>query len=281
MVLLSSLAALLWGSGNFSMGIGVRRSTARATVIVGFAVGLLGALVFLTIQRPTFTISSLLWGGAAGVAQGSGWIAFARSISKTSLGIAAPVTAAVTTVTLLVYSLGQGSPLSALSLIGIGVSLSSIAVFGRGSSKSNVLACRSDSQGLAYAATAGVLFAGQALALVNAGTTSSSLVLVGTGLGVVTLLGITAIIRPIARRSYRLALGPAAGGGMIIFFGDLSYLYALHRGAPATSSVIAQLHPLLTAILAAVVLRERLRNPQIVGLFLSVGGVALIGAGRA
>ena len=281
MIILAITAAVLWGSGNFSMSTAVRRSSPRATVIVGFSAGLLTACTYFLFQGPQISPGSFLWGGVAGVAQGAGWICFARSISKTSLAISAPVAASTTTLSLLAYSVANGYEFPPLSLIGLFTSLIALVIFSLEVKSGARAKGRSDVQGLMYAIIAGAFFALQALALVNAGTESSALVLVGAGSGVVLLLLMTTAFKPVSRTLLVQAAPHACVGGFMLFLGDLCYLFALHRGAPAGATVVAQLHPLLTAVLALVVLRERLERSQLAGVLLALCGIIIISASQA
>jgi drug/metabolite transporter (DMT)-like permease len=277
MILLAAAAAVLWGSGNFSMGSAVRRSSPRATVITGFTFGLFAASLYLIVKAPHFKIWPFYWGNVAGLAQGLGWLCFARGMSKTSIAVVAPVSATTTTLALLIYSILRGDALSILSASGLLLGLVSLAVFSSGSGRTRQGPQSSNIEGVLYALLAGGFFAAQALALVRAGTDASPVVLVGAGCGVVVILLLTAIVKPIPRRSFLDAAPFASLGGLAIFVGDLSYLYALHRGAPALATVVAQLHPLLTALLAGIILRDHLRRLQVIGVLLAISGVTLIG----
>ena len=257
------------------MGIAVRRSTPRATVLVGFGTAFLAALAFFGLQQPPLTLGSFLWGAAAGVAQGLGWVAFARGLRDSNIGIAAPTAATVTALTLYLANVIQGRHVSAISLAGMVVALAALTLFRRTPTRGNISTPRA-SAGVVFSGAAGLAFAGQALALVRAGTASSSLVVVGTGLGVLVFLGGTAALRPIPLAAFRSARRGALPGGFAIFLGDVLYLYALKGSVPVTVSVIAQMHPLVTALLAFALLTERLRRAQVAAILLACVGVTTI-----
>jgi drug/metabolite transporter (DMT)-like permease len=61
---------------------------------------------------------------------------------------------------------------------------------------------------------------------------------------------------------------------------NVTYGIATTMGLLATTSVLGSLYPVVTAILAAVFLHERLRWVQYVGVAVAVGGVIMISASR-
>lgn len=282
MVLLAVCAAVLWGGGNFLMGVAARGSGPRPTVFVGFAVGTAGAAAFFLIQQPPLTLSSLLYGAGAGMAQGFGWIAFARALTDSSMTLAAPIAATVTVLALLFGAFFQGTSLGPAQLLGAIVAMGAIAMLSTGSGASARQAPK-EAKGTAAleAILAGLLFACQAAFLAHAGTQSSSLVLVGAGAGVLVILGFTLVLSPLPRTHFRATLHWAPAGGAAIFVGDVAFLYALARGVPALATAVAQMHPLVTAAIAIIVLREAPRLIQVVGIGLGVIGVLLISSGHA
>jgi drug/metabolite transporter (DMT)-like permease len=56
-------------------------------------------------------------------------------------------------------------------------------------------------------------------------------------------------------------------------------LYALDRGTPVLATVVAQLHPVISAALAGAILREHPTGRQTVGVIFALVGVALISIG--
>lgn len=264
------------------MGLAVRRSSPRATVIVGFGTGLVAAVAFAVFQQPTFEAPSVGWGLLAGLAQGLGWIAFASALDKAHMALAAP--AAATTTTALLYSGGLllGQHVEPIALLGLIVALVALVVLGLTQSEPTPEALTPPigrRRGVAHAILAGGLFAVQALVLLKAGTSASSLVLIGTGLGVVGLLCLTLRLHPLPDGQLAAAGRHACVGGVAIFVGDAVYLYALQGAAPVISTVVAQMHPMVTAVLATCLLRERPTLVQAAGLLLAICGVTLIGVG--
>ena len=92
------------------------------------------------------------------------------------------------------------------------------------------------------------------------------------------LLGLVAAALRSARMPERAHYGRAAVAGLLLHAGYLGgVFYGIAVGIPAgVSAVVVSLQPVLTAVLAARVLRERPAARQWVGLALGLAGVALV-----
>lgn len=80
-----------------------------------------------------------------------------------------------------------------------------------------------------------------------------------------------------------VALRWVLGVGVFMSAGQFGLLFvAMHDGLPAgLASLVLQLQAVFTMVLAVVWLQERLRLGQIMGAAIALGGIAIIGAGRA
>ena len=92
------------------------------------------------------------------------------------------------------------------------------------------------------------------------------------------LLTLLAVALHSAGMPRRVQYGHAALVGTLLHAGYLGgVFYAISQGVPAgVSAVVVSLQPVLTAVLAARVLQERLVRRQWLGLLLGVAGVALV-----
>ncbi len=94
---------------------------------------------------------------------------------------------------------------------------------------------------------------------------TSATVVLALALGVTRGLAVRRAVVP------RIALIGALEVGAAV-----TLLLALQRGPVSAASVLASLYPVTTTFLAALVLRERLRGLQLVGVALALVAVALI-----
>ena len=83
--------------------------------------------------------------------------------------------------------------------------------------------------------------------------------------------------RPARSDLPRADLGFAVGAGLLDAAAATSLLLALQRGGLVLGGMLSGLFPVVTVILASVVLRERMGRPQLVGLAFGVAAVALLG----
>jgi drug/metabolite transporter (DMT)-like permease len=72
---------------------------------------------------------------------------------------------------------------------------------------------------------------------------------------------------------------PLAAIGILDALAALLFAYATTMALLATTSVLGSLYPVVTAVLAAVVLRERLKAVQYVGVVIALSGVVMISSG--
>jgi len=92
------------------------------------------------------------------------------------------------------------------------------------------------------------------------------------------------ILAAVAIRRPTLAIEPVqipilALIGIGDMLGNLLFAAASTSGLVSVTSVLASLYPIVTVVLARVVLAERVARPQEAGIVLTLAGVALISAG--
>ncbi|OON67665.1 EamA family transporter [Hymenobacter sp. CRA2] len=104
--------------------------------------------------------------------------------------------------------------------------------------------------------------------------------LVAAALGAVWLLRLKLQGQPLPVTSKGLWLAALAGLG--VGLGEILTFVVFSRGVPSSvgTPVIVGGSVLLTAVLGLVVLREALTLPQLLGLLLIVGGIALLARGH-
>jgi drug/metabolite transporter (DMT)-like permease len=272
--LLALAASALWGTSDFGGGLISRQLNPSAAVFWSQALALAGLLVLL----PFLHVPSgryMLLAALAGVLATLSLAAFYRAMAAAPMSLVAPITASGTGIPVLAGLL-RGEHLGALQLSGIGVTLIGI-VLASGPELSSGAPVRRRALALAIAAAIGFGAAYTLLALAaRAGGVYGTLLCQRTG-GLIVLAPVVlrAGLLTASRLSPRQLAALGAVGGCDIAANG-SYALAASRGDLSVAAVLASLYPVVTALLARIILSERLRMVQSIGVIAALGGVLLL-----
>ena len=275
--LLALAASLSWGLGDFLAGLRTRRLPVVTVLVVSQAAGLTTialVVVFRGVGPPDARF--LLFGSLAGMAGTVGLAALYRGLAVGPMSIVAPIsgTAAVVPVVAGVVAGERPSAAQAagIGLAVVGVVLASRAPAGHGSR-------RHAAQGVGLALTAALAFG---LLLVALGEASEgdpywgTLAMRGTSFSLVVLTAL--VLRPsftLRERDLPVLLLI----GVLDTAGNALFAVATTESLLAVAAVLAQLYPVVTVLLARLVLGERISRGQGLGVVSAFAGVALITAG--
>lgn len=275
-VVLGLLASLGWGISDFGGGL-----ASRGAPVLG--VLLWSQLSSLAIGVPAFALSTepamrdldiaiALVGGALA---GSGLALLYRGLSEGRMGVVAPVAAVITAGLPVVFGfLTEGMP-SYLAIAGIGFAVLAVVLVSRAPTHDNTRPT-----GILYAVGAGLLFGSFT---VSASLLADDLIVAPVVVIRIASIATVATLIVVLRQSWRVPrrLLPALFGiGIVDMAASGSYLAALTVGPLAIASILASLYPVITTVLAAVVLRERVTKGHAFGIAAAGAAVALI-AGAA
>jgi drug/metabolite transporter (DMT)-like permease len=277
-VVLGLLASLGWGVADFGGGLASRRAPVLGVLLgsqlASLAVGLPLLLVFS--REPAMRPLDLAISIAGGVLGASGLALLYRGLSVGRMGVVAPL-AAVLTATLPVGFgfLTEGIP-SFVAIIGIGFAAVSVVLVSRAPAEPD-----GRPSGIRYGLAAGVIFG---LFTVSASQLADDLILSPTI--VIRVASVTVLIAWILvrRQPWRVErrLWPALVGiGVIDMSATASYLSAIAVGPLAIAAILASLYPVVTTILAALVLKERIRPIHAAGIAAAGLAVVLIAGASA
>ena len=269
--LLALASSLVWGTSDFFAGLASRRHP--AVVVVGWTQGL--ALVVVTtivaLRWQHFTLETWpLWSVAAGLCGMVGLIAFYSALSTGTMGVVAPI-AALGVVVPVVLGVATGEQPSAWAWVGM-----LVAVIGVTLASGPELSGEVGPRPVLLASVAAVAF-GLALFCLDRGARESALLtLWGMRMTSVTILVTAAVLLRNAGEVRPRELP----GLLAIGCGDLgaNFLFGIasSRGQVSVASVLGSLYPVMTVILARVVIGERLRRIQQVGVVLAIAGACVI-----
>ncbi|HYK94895.1 MAG TPA: DMT family transporter [Candidatus Dormibacteraeota bacterium] len=275
--LLGLLASLGWGVADFGGGLTSRRGPVLGVLlwsqVASLAIGLPIALSRTEPVMQPLDLAICVAGGALGSA---GLALLYRGLSVGRMGVVAPVAAVLTAVLPVTFGfLTEGIP-SFLSIGGIGCAVVSVILVSRAPAAGD-----GRPSGLWYGIGAGTVF----------GVFTIAVSLLGDGLilSPIIVLRIASCIAIgtwiLARREpWRVArrLWPAlVVVGVIDMSATVAYLTAIDIGPLAIAAILASLYPVVTTILAAVVLRERVSAIHAIGIVAAGAAVALIAGASA
>jgi drug/metabolite transporter (DMT)-like permease len=273
-VALALASSLTWGAADFSGGLLTRRLPLAGVTILSQAAGFTLLLVGLAADGRIDGHS--LWIGAiGGVGGGAGLACFYAALARGTMSIVSPITACSAIVPL-GLSLGAGERPSVLALAGSGIALGG-AVLASVEERSTGDTGRRDAIALAVGAALAIgcfiFFLGKAS---REGSVLSALV--GARVGSLTLLiGWAAVTGARVRVTPRAGLAIALVGLADVTANAL-FALASQRGLLAVVSVLGSLFPVVTVLLAHVLLHERISGVQRLGVAVALAGIAVVSA---
>ncbi len=265
-------AAVSYGLADFWGGSASKRLPSWGVMAWSQTVGL-PALVFGLLLFPAEMVRSadILWGVLAGVGGAIGLGLLYRSLAEGTMSVVSPVAAATSATLPVLVDLGTGGELSTLAIVGILIALVAIVTIARERS-----AKRLSPRLVTMAIVSGIGFGTFFVAIAQTAEAS----------GFWPLVGARATTIPLGFMLHRLLESPArprgvnlrwiAGAGLFDMGANLLVAAALQRGPLGIVSVLSSLYPAVTAVVAMVVLKERLSRTQLAGVGLAMIAVVLL-----
>ena len=266
-------AGLLWGASDFLGGLAARRTAVVAVVVASQVAGVAAILVAIAVTGSP-------WPGAAafgtamvgGIAGGVAIVAFYRALAAGTMGVVAPL-AATGVVIPIVVGLAAGDRPGLPVAVGIAVALAGVVLASRGSAAGGA-------GGVGMALLAGAGFGTFYVFLDRAAEHGALWAVAGARASSIPLVAVVALAAGMSLRPPRAGFPVIAAAGVIDAAAVLAFAAASTRGLLSVVAVLGSLYPVVTAAIAAAVLRERLTRPQLAGSALAMGGVLLIATGR-
>jgi len=271
-VVLGLLSATAWGAADFGGGLLSRRAPLFGVVLLSLAVPCAVMLVASRVigeripSREDLVIATL-----AGVAAGIGILALYHGLAVGRMSVVAPITGVLAASIPVAAGLVLEGISSPPVLAGILLAIAAVVLVSRIADDGTPR-----ESGLRWG-----LIAGAGLGTFN---------VLADGLSEDALLGQLAVFKGVelllvgavllaTRRPARVPrrLVPAiATVGMLDLVGNGSYILATQAGELAVASVLSSLYPVMTILLATIVLRERVTRGHAVGIALAAAAIVLI-----
>ena len=278
-VLASLLAAACWGTADFIGGFATRAMNLLMVLllvnltIVGVSLGATLLSGGPVLGRPVILLA--VAGGVCGVI-GSG--AYYQALALGKMGVVAPIPAVGVAIPVVAGWLA-GDRFSVVVSVGMAVAVAGIILVSIESSEAEVeTGGRQARWAIAFALLAAVGLGSQYL-LTRQGFSQDipQTLLAGRMLPVLATLVAVLAMRtapPGPRPAALCVAGGAWETGALVLVGVATTL-----GSIGVVAVLTSLYPAMTALLATVLLRERLRPVQALGAAVTLAGVVLIAAG--
>jgi len=271
---LALASSLVWGAADFAGGSLTKRLPTFAVTVVSQGAGFVALLVALAV-RGDASPRSLGLGMLAGLGGGAGLAAFYRALSLGTMSVVSPIVACGAVLPFGV-SIATGERPSALAVVGGGAALAG-AVLASLEERRASSAERARAVALAVGAAAAL---GLFVYFLGLGSREGDVLstLVGARVGSLSVLAAGAAVRGATLRVPRGAVAAVATVGLADVSANALFAYASGHGLLSLVSVLGSLYPIVTVLLAHVLLGERLTRPQQLGVAVAMAGVCAIAA---
>jgi drug/metabolite transporter (DMT)-like permease len=293
-------AALMYGSADFLGGAAARGAHVLSVVMMSAAAGVIVVAIAAVVSGGPATTAGIGWGIAGGSAGAVGLMIFYAGLAAGPMSVVSPLSAVVATVLPVGVALAQGErpgvPVYAGAL-GCLVAIGLVSSGGRGPAPhpaagagpepaaglpdsrrpSRFAARRAIAFGIASGASFGLFF----LFLRNAGESGGFWPVLAARISGMTVIGIAALAMrrgPVPRSAGSRVYLAALGAGAVDAGANICYVIATRAGLFGLAIVLTALYPGVTVLLARIVLGERLRWVQRIGLVIAAAGIALVTA---
>ena len=272
--LLALASSMMWGTADFLGGVLSRRLPPLAVYGISQMIGFV-LLVALATARGGWAAPPdyWLWAIAGSLAGLVGMVAFYGALAIGPMGLISPFVSLSVLVPLGVGLLRGEAP-GSVAMLGIVLAIVGILL-----ASGPELSGAESARPLVLAGIATASF-GAMFVFMAEGSARNPLMTM-TGMRVTTAVIFVAVLLKV--RNFGGArprdLLPLAIIGVFDAAANVAFGYSTTLGLLSTTSVLGDLYPVMTAVLAAIILRERLRPVQYAGVAAALTGVLLISAG--
>jgi len=273
-ILFGLFSAAAWGTSDFAAGLASRRVSVLALVLAAQTVGMTVALGLTMLRaEPVPAPMDVLWSGLAGVIGTGAIVALYAGLAVGRMGVVAPVAGVIGALVPVAVGIAlEGLP---AGIVLVGMAAAVVAV---------VLVSRVGGEAGARSGIELGLLAGLGIGLFNVTITRVDEGLVFGPLTIVRVAALVVLALALLARRQRVAL-PARLAPAIVAIGLLDmaanagFLLAEQTGSLAVAAVLSSLYPVITVILATIVLRERVTRSHAAGIALALLAIVLIATG--
>ncbi len=274
--LLALCAALAFGAGDFFGGQAVRRAPALGAVCVAQVTGL--ALLWLCAP---WTVphapdgATLAWSIAAGLTGAVAALTLYPALALSSASEVAPLSAVIGTALPILFGVALGERPSTSAWAGIALAVATIVLVSSDGGARNAHPAQRR-RALVLAAVSGVFIGAFLIAFERAGAEQGLLPLLVARSTSVPLFALALLLRRERPWPARVSPAPALAAGVFDVAANGFYLFALASAPLSLVATLSNLYPAFTVLLGVVLLGDRPRALQQLGLVLGLAAIVLI-----
>jgi drug/metabolite transporter (DMT)-like permease len=266
-------ASLTWGLADFFGPLKGRTLGALRVLVYVQLGGLVAIALIVAIRGKGPADLGALFAIPAAISGTLGLYAYYRGMAVGAMSIVAPI-AGISAAVPVIFGIATGDRPSLWQWLGIAAALGGVFLASREPGKGGRVAA-----GVGLALLAAIGFGGYFPPMHAAGAADfwwAALIFRMTSASVI--LAVVAVRRPsLAVQPVQMSLLALIGIGDML--GNLLFAAASTSGLVSITSVLASLYPIVTVLLARLILKERVARSQEAGIVLTLAGVALISAG--
>jgi drug/metabolite transporter (DMT)-like permease len=270
-IVLALLTSVFYGLADFTSGNLTKRVSAFA---VAGGASIVAAVIYLILglrsDLMVFDKVDIVAGIVSGTLFFIGNILYLKALSQGSMGVIGAVATLLVLVPL-IWDVRQGNMPDAIAIVGVIVTLSGIILLGAPEMKGK------SSLGPVFLAVIAALFFGISQVSVNLGSQSNVLgTVLLTELVTVVIVLVLALFTRSTGGMNKKAVPLILAIGLLEALALLSFSTATTGGNVAIVSVLSGLDPIVLAILALFLLKERMTRVQVIGFIIVIGGSFLV-----
>ncbi len=291
-VLFASLAAVFFGTADFTGGFASRKNSIPAVLVWSQLAGLALVILFIVVdgRAAVPSLGDGLFGAAAGIA-GLGGLAFLyRGLSRGLVAIVSPLAALIGAVTPLVGGLLLGERMSTLAAFGVALALPAIVLV---SWQGRLPLHEHDQRRMRESLRDGVasgFFFGLFFLLISIPDDASGM----WPLAVARICSISFTVLVVSvpfvpsqlwggrsdtpRLQLHGGVFPVIAAGVMDMAANIFLVLAFRSGLLSIAAVISSAYPVQTVVLSRFIFGERVGTVRIAGIVLALSGIALMSA---
>lgn len=277
--MLALVAAAGFGMGDFVGGLASRRVSPLRVLLVSTPLALVGLTVIAVATGGPIHPGAVGWGSACGLALGVASWWFYAALRSGPISVVSPLSAVVTAGVPVTAGLLRGERPGLVASVGIVLALVAVVLVSREATDEDVKPHRFTPKVAWLTIGAGVGFGLNFVFIEKAPVESVLWPLMFARLAATVVV----IIIAASARELRLPSGTpmklSLTAGMMDVGANVAMLLALRNSSLSLGGMLISLFPVVTVLLAIVVLRERVHPWQVVGMVAAVASVAMITAG--